>query len=62
MFGLALEKDIKAGKVAEKCVEKGLLILTAKEKLRIMPPLNISKEEIDTGLDILRECLSDTLL
>ena len=57
MFGLALEKDIKAGKVAEKCVEKGLLILTAKEKLRIMPPLNILREEIDAGLTILQDCL-----
>ena len=26
----------------------GLLILSAKEKLRVMPPLNISKEEIET--------------
>lgn len=59
MFGLALEKDIKAGKVAEKCVEKGLLILTAKEKLRIMPPLNISREEIDAGLTILQDCLRE---
>jgi acetylornithine/N-succinyldiaminopimelate aminotransferase len=42
-------------------VENGLLILTAKEKLRIMPPLNISKEEIDTGFNILRKCLSGAL-
>lgn len=61
MFGMTLEKDIKAGKIAEKCVENGLLILTAKEKLRIMPPLNISKEEIDTGFNILRKCLSGAL-
>lgn len=61
MFGLTLEKDIEAGEIAEKCVENGLLILTAKEKLRIMPPLNISKEEIDTGFNILRKCLSGAL-
>lgn len=62
MFGLSLEKNLGAGEVAKKCVEHGLLILTAKEKLRIMPPLNISKEEIDNGLNILSECLSDMLL
>lgn len=56
-----LEKDIEAGEIAEKCVENGLLILTAKEKLRIMPPLNISLEEIDKGLNILKECLSGAL-
>lgn len=61
MFGLSLKKNIKAGDVAEKCVKNGLLILTAKDKLRIMPPLNISKKEIDIGLHILRACLSDTL-
>lgn len=61
MFGLTLEKDIEAGEIAEKCVENGLLILTAKEKLRIMPPLNISLEEIDKGLNILKECLSGAL-
>lgn len=62
MFGLSLKKNLRTGEISKKCVESGLLILTAKDKLRIMPPLNISKEEIDTGLDILRECLSDTLL
>lgn len=62
MFGLSLKKNLKAGEIAKKCAENGLLILTAKEKLRIMPPLNISKEEIDIGLNILRECLSGMLL
>lgn len=61
MLGLSLKKDLEAGRIAEKCVEKGLLILTAKEKLRIMPPLNISLEEIDKGLNILKECLSGVL-
>lgn len=42
-------------------MENGLLILTAKEKLRVMPPLNISLEEIDKGLNILKECLSGVL-
>lgn len=44
--------------IAEQCAENGLLILTAKKKLRIMPPLNITLDEIDKGLDILRRCLS----
>ena len=60
MFGLTLEKDKKTGEIAKKCAENGLLILTAKEKLRIVPPLNISKEEIDTGFN-LRKCLSGAL-
>ncbi len=61
MYGLSLEDGLIAAEIAKKCVENGLLVLTAKEKLRIMPPLNISKEEIDIGLDILKECLSGAL-
>lgn len=59
MFGLSLKTGRTAGEVAAQCVENGLLILTAKDKLRIMPPLNISRAEIDTGLRILSACLAD---
>ena len=51
MIGVVLEKD-NAKEVAVKCVEKGLLVLTAKNLIRFLPPLNITKEEIDKGLEI----------
>lgn len=57
MLGLSLKDSLIAAEVARKCVEKGLLILTAKAKLRVMPPLNILREEIDEGLTILQDCL-----
>ncbi len=42
-----------------KLVENGLLALTAGEDtIRLMPPLTITKDEIDTGLVILKEILS----
>lgn len=44
--------------LAAKCLEKGLLILTAKDVLRLLPPLVITKEEADRGLAILREVLA----
>jgi len=62
--GLGLMIDVKitegmdARLIASRCAEGGLMILTAKTKLRIMPPLNITMDEIDRGLDILCECLS----
>lgn len=59
MLGVTLAKGLDARKVASRCAESGLLILTAKDKLRIMPPLNITKEEIDRGIDVLRKCLSE---
>lgn len=58
MIGIVLEKG-EAKVLANRCVEKGLLILTAKTLLRLLPPLNISYEEIDKGLAILNEVLSE---
>ena len=46
------------GEIAQKCVENGLLILTAKEMLRFLPPLTITKEEADRGLAILEKVLN----
>jgi acetylornithine/N-succinyldiaminopimelate aminotransferase len=39
--------------VAVKAAQDGLLILTAKTALRLLPPLVITKEEIDKGMEIL---------
>lgn len=52
MIGITL-KNKSAGDVAKKALEKGLLVLTAKNKVRLLPPLNIDYNEIDDGLDIL---------
>lgn len=57
MIGVRL-KTKKAGEVCKECLENGLLILTAKEKLRFLPPLNISFEEIDEGIEILKKILA----
>lgn len=58
MIGVRL-KTKKAVDVLNKCFENGLLILTAKEKLRFLPPLNISYEQIDKGLAILKKVLDE---
>ena len=56
MIGIEL-KNKKASDVAAKAIEKGLLVLTAKSKVRLLPPLNIEMSEIDSGLDILIDIL-----
>ncbi|MDE6110844.1 MAG: aminotransferase class III-fold pyridoxal phosphate-dependent enzyme, partial [Eubacterium sp.] len=55
MLGIETEKDAK--EVVNTCLEKGLLVLTAKTKIRLLPALNISYEEIDKGLNILKEVI-----
>jgi len=59
MIGVSIAEGLDAREVASRCAENGLLILTAKTKLRIMPPLNITFEEIDRGMDVLCKCLPD---
>ncbi len=58
MLGAAL-KSGDAGKIATACVKNGLLILTAKDVLRLLPPLTITREEIDKGLAVLRQTLQE---
>lgn len=58
MLGIEL-KTKNAGEIAKKCSENGLLILTAKTKLRMLPPLVITKEEIDKGIKILKNIIAE---
>lgn len=54
MLGIRV-KDRDAHDVMEACAKAGLLILTAKDMVRFLPPLTITKEEIDAGLEIFAE-------
>ena len=58
MIGIGLT-DKTAGDVANAALEQGLLVLTAKEKVRLLPPLTITKEEILQGIEILKKVLSN---
>lgn len=58
MLGAALKDGISARTVAENALECGLIVLTAKNKLRFLPPLTISYEELEEGLGILGKVLN----
>lgn len=60
MIGVALEQG-EARAVAEDCLQNGLLVLTAKTVIRLLPPLNISQEELDKGLAILQAAIERTV-
>lgn len=57
MLGLTMD-GTDSKEAAAKCLERGLIILTAKAKLRMLPPLTITYPEIDRGLECLREVLA----
>lgn len=56
MIGISL-KTKKAPEVREACQNNGLLVLTAKDRIRLLPPLTISMEELAAGADILSKVL-----
>ncbi|NLZ46626.1 MAG: aminotransferase class III-fold pyridoxal phosphate-dependent enzyme, partial [Clostridiales bacterium] len=56
MLGIRL-KTLKASDLCKDCLDNGLLVLTAKDKLRLLPPLTISYEEIDKGIEILKRLM-----
>ncbi|MBR6513616.1 MAG: acetylornithine/succinylornithine family transaminase [Clostridia bacterium] len=56
MLGIKCKKEAK--EIMLGCLEKGLLVLTAKDKVRLLPPLNIDIETLTKGLNILTEVIS----
>ncbi len=56
---VGIEADVDNKTVVNKCIEKGLLVLTAKQKVRLLPPLTISYDEIKKGLEILKNVLNE---
>ena len=57
MVGIEIDGD--AHDAALKCVENGLLIITAKNLLRMLPPLTITQAELDEAVQILEKTLKE---
>ena len=57
MIGI-LPENKTAADVASACLQDGLMVLTAHEKVRLLPPLNISYEDLAAGLAILKKHLA----
>ena len=57
MVGIEIDGD--AHDIAVKCVQNGLLIITAKDVLRMLPPLTITTEDIDEATEILKSTLEE---
>ena len=56
MIGVKTSKP--AGDVVKACMEKGVLCLTAKDKVRLLPALNIPMEQLKKAIGILAEVLA----
>lgn len=52
-----------AARVAKRCIEKGLFILTTSvyQVIRFIPPLNISQEDLQKGCEIFKEAVEEVV-
>lgn len=58
MIGIQIESTIKPFDIEVKCLEEGLCTTTAgNDVVRFLPPLTISRKEIDEGLEIFKKVL-----
>ena len=58
MIGIEVRDGFSNKEIANKLIENGLLVLTAGPGMRLLPPLVISKEEMDRGVAIMKETLA----
>ncbi|MBE5758633.1 MAG: acetylornithine/succinylornithine family transaminase [Clostridiales bacterium] len=56
MLGIETEKPV--AEVLSSCREKGVLPISAKTKLRLLPPLNIGWDELKEAIEIIKEVLA----
>ena len=55
MLGIKTEKP--AGEVVGKCIENGVLVIKAKNKVRLLPALNIPMETLKKAMDVIKAVL-----
>lgn len=57
MIGIKTEKD--ASKVINTCMKKGVLVIKAKDKVRLLPALNIPMELLEQAVGVIKEVCAD---
>ena len=59
MIGIEVRDGYDKGKILSRLIENGLLVLTAGPGMRLLPPLTITKAELDQGLEIMKKALEN---
>lgn len=55
MIGIETVKD--AGEVIKECIDNGVLVIKAKNKVRLLPPLNIDEELLNKALSVIKKAV-----
>ena len=53
MIGIDTEKDVS--EVVQGCMQRGVLVIKAKNKVRLLPALNIPQKQLEKAMQILKE-------
>ena len=56
MIGIETEGD--ASEIISECRERGVLVIKAKNKIRLLPALNIEKELLESAINTLKEAIA----
>ena len=56
MLGIKTKKPVK--EVVDYCIKNGVLVLTAKDKLRLLPPLNIPNNLLEKAVKIIKDAIN----
>ena len=60
MIGIELDPQHNTKKIVEELKKRGILVLVAGNKgqyIRLLPPLNIDKEDVDMFIDVFKDIL-----
>ena len=55
MLGVKTKKPVK--EVVDYCIKNGVLVLTAKDKLRLLPPLNVPFDLLEKAIKIIKDAI-----
>ena len=56
---VGIRTDFNSAEIVKECIEKGVLCLTAKDKIRLLPALNIPMELLEEALKILKTVIEE---
>ena len=56
MIGIACDRPV--GEVLSECLAKGVIVLSAHDRVRLLPPLSIPMEQLEKAIEILKEVLA----
>ncbi len=56
MLGIKTRKDAK--EILKECLENGVLVLTAKDRVRLLPALNIPQNQLEKAISVLKKVIA----